>query len=83
MRDDEWDKFSARLNYYLRFKGYESFTNKEMMDIVWEELRSMATAITLKGRLCPRDVACILKLRFDLTGNIDLEQVLEQIMPPE
>ena len=28
MRDDKCDKFSARLNYYLRLKGYESFTKK-------------------------------------------------------
>ena len=86
MRHDERDKFSAvlfRLNYYLRLKGYESITKEEMMNIVWEELRSKATEMTLMGPLRPRYVACILKLRFDLTGNIDLGQVLEQIMPPE
>ena len=62
----------------LRLKAYESITKKEMMDIFWEELRSKATEMTLIGPLCPRDVACTLKLRFDFTDNIDLEQVLEE-----
>ena len=53
------------------------------MDFVWEELRSKATDETLTSPLRPRDVACILKLRFDLSGNIDLEQVLEEMVPPE
>ena len=33
MRDNEWDKFSALLNYYLRLKGYETITKREMMDV--------------------------------------------------
>ena len=53
------------------------------MIIVWEELRTKATETTLMGNLRSRDVACILKLRFHLTGDIDLEQVLEEMMPPE
>ena len=53
------------------------------MNIVREELRSKATESTLMGSLRSRDVACILRLRFHLTGDIDLEQVLEDMMPPE
>ena len=67
----------------LRLKAYESITKKEMMDIVWKELRSKATEMTLMANFLPRDVACILKLRFDLIGDVDLEQVLEEKMPPE
>ena len=54
-----------------------------MMDIVWEELRCKATEMTLMGKLRPRDFACILRLTFDLTGDVDLEQVLEEVIPPE
>ena len=54
------------------------------MDIIWEELRSKATEDTLMSPLRRRDVAAILKLRFDFSaGEIDLEQVLEEMMPPE
>ena len=53
------------------------------MNIVSEELRSKATDTTLMGNLCSRDVAYILRLRFYLTGDVDLEQVLEEAMPPE
>ena len=50
------------------------------MDVIWEELRSKATDETLTSPLRPRDVACILKLRFDISSNI---QQLEEISPPE
>ena len=53
------------------------------MNIVWEELRSKATVSTLMGSLRSREVACILKLRFHFTGEIDLAQVLEDMTPPE
>ena len=49
-RDDEWDKFSAQLNYYLGLPGYENFTEEKMINIVWEELRSRATEMTLMGK---------------------------------
>merc|ERR1712020_613077 len=84
MRNEEWDDFSARLNCHLRSKSYESITTSEMMNIIWQELRSKATDETLKRPLRTRDVASILKLRFDLSaGEIDLERVLEEMMPPE
>ena len=51
------------------------------MDVVWQELRSKATDETLTKPLRPRDVASILKLKFDLFRDIDLEQVLEEMMP--
>ena len=72
MRNEEWHDFSARLNYYLASKGYESMTTTEMMDIIWEGLRSKATEDTLMSPLRTRDVAAILKLRFDFSaGEID------------
>ena len=84
MRNEEWDDFSARLNYYLASKGYEPMSTTEMMDIIWEGLKCRATEDTLRGSLRIRDVAAILKLRFDFSaGEIDLEQVLEGMMPPE
>ena len=69
MRNEEWDDFSARLNYYLASKGYESMTTSEMMDIIWQELRSKATEDTLMEPLRRRDVAAILKLRF-VNGSV-------------
>ena len=54
-----------------------------MMNIVWEELKSKATETTLMNNVGSRDVACILRLRFHLTGDIELVPVLEETTPPE
>ena len=67
MRNEEWDDFSARLNCYFTSKGYESITTSGMMNIIWQEHRSQATEETLTRPLRRRDVASILKLRFDLS----------------
>ena len=59
------------------------------MDVVWEELNVRASEFTLRGDLRQRDVACILKLKYYLRGEIALVHVLmattsrKQVIPPD
>ena len=84
MSNEIWLDRLARLNYYLAWKGDEPLSMTEMMDIIWENLKCSATEDTLRGSLRIRDVTAIIKLKFGLSaGEIQLEHVLEGMMPPE
>ena len=73
LEDDKCEEFSALLSHHLELQGLENVTNGEMMDVVWEELTMRASEFTLRGNLRSRDVACILKIRYNLKDEIDLE----------